>query len=288
MINLPSIDFREYKDILIKEGIPFHLYINTKSSKIEGGLGPPRYMGDKIDLKYMGFISKVKASVKKRIKTKEITPGKEFKVKIDYFSVSGIYRNKNVSFKDCSEVDINSAYWHTAYMLNVITKAIYNEGNKLTEKYHALLKQSENPGLPKEERERLINEANILKSIRLIALGSLAKKTTHYYFNGKKMIQLPDIVDKDTQFFWNQICAHVSLLMQKMATEIKEDYLFYWVDAIFIRGEKLAKVKRMIKDAGYEFKVKKIDKITFRKGEIIAGDKSFTISSKRDAINQEI
>lgn len=252
--------------ILIENKIPFNLYVNTGSSKIEGGMGTPCCTGDKIDLKYLSFIGKVKNSVKQRIKSGELKAGRPLKEKIDYFAISPIYKTSFKSFDNCYEVDIDSAYWQTAFMKNVITKEIYKQGNDLT-------KKSKDLKLSQEERD-------MLKAVRLISLGILAKKTTHYYFDGNKMNPMPDIEDKKTQYFWNLICGHVAKVMQDIAFKIQDDYLFYWVDAVFIKGEKLDQVKSIIKEAGYEFKVKKISKITFKKGEIVADKKSFAISSK--------
>jgi hypothetical protein len=247
MIYLTSEQFRITKDAMVNNGIPFELFMNNNSQKIKGGIGTEPFTGDILEFKHMIFIRKVKDHVKAQIKAGKLKKEKAYSKKIDYFHI-GTHKNKTI--KDCSEVDIDKAYWETAYKYGIINNEIYRYGMKKS--------------MPKE--------------IRLIALGSLAKKTTHYKFDGKLMIRQKDIVDKETEYFWNKICSHVATCMTTISAELSDnDYLFYWVDAVFIKSKALSTVKNLINEMGYNFKIKKIEKVIFSKGRITTDKKVFLI-----------
>lgn len=254
MIKVEKEDFDSYKQSLIELKIPFTLYVNNMSSRIEGGYCPPHYTGDNLHSKHINFISTVKRHVKNKIETGRLVVGEPIK-KAAYFDPG----NKRSGFvKNAYEVDIDSAYWDTAYKFKIISRAIYRYG------------------------------LTVPKKVRLMALGSLGKKTSVYYFDGKKMNTMEPIFDKDTCYFWDKICAHIGDVMTTIASNIdNNDYFFYWTDALFVRKSAVTEVKRMVRKAGYNYKVEVIKKITFSERQIFFDEpnkekpRSFMLPSNR-------
>jgi len=69
------------------------------------------------------------------------------------------------TFDNVVELDINEAYWKTAYILGIINDEIYEEGKKGT----------------------------LGKYTRLVALGSLAKKETEYVYDENGFVEKKEI-----------------------------------------------------------------------------------------------
>lgn len=154
-------------------------------------------------------------------------------------------------FDDVYEIDIDQAYWKTAKMLDIISEKIFEEGSKYNIE----------PGLSEVDIKRR-------KMVRLIALGSLAKKTKTYRFKGKKIILLPETKTdkaKQTENVWYTICKRVSDCMQEAKKAVNpSDYVMYWVDGIYVRGEHNVKaIQEVFLKWGYESKIKKIHRVHY-------------------------
>lgn len=103
------------------------------------------------------------------------------------------------------------------------------------------------------------------KIVRLAALGSLARKTERWVYDGRMMRKLPTEANYATQNIWFAICKRVSDVMGQAAKIAGDDFIFYWVDGIYIK--KNAKKKKAIQDyfasVGYTSKTCVIPKIEF-------------------------
>lgn len=152
-------------------------------------------------------------------------------------------------FDNVCEVDIDQAYWETAYQLGIISDDIYLRGSK----------------------------GNISKKARLTALGSLAKKVYSYTFKGDKIINSE--VDKDPllENLWFTICKRVSDVMHKVIESLGSDFIFYWVDGIYFNNtpENIGKAMNIFIENGYNSKFKKVNQIYFH-------EKGFTVNDYGD------
>lgn len=203
----------------------------------------------KLTPKELGFIKRVKNYVVKN----EIYS----KFEDQYFSDDVIYMESNMRLKGrvmngIIEMDINHAYWKTAHMLGAISDKLYYEG--------------------------LDQEGGISKVARLVALGALAKKKTYYKIKGGKMKESHVERSLLTENIWFTICHNVSKVMQDVAISLGKDYLFYWVDGIYMKNDpesvQLAKV--IFEQNGYGVKTKEMYRVDFNQ-------ENFTIySSKSD------
>lgn len=150
------------------------------------------------------------------------------------------------TYSNVCEVDIDQAYWETAYQLGIINSAIYTEGSK----------------------------GNISKKARLTALGSLAKKKYHYKFVGDKVVDT--IIEKEPllENLWFTVCKRVSDVMHKVIFELGSDFIFYWVDGIYFKNtpENVQKAMKVFIDNGYNSKFKRINQIHFHQRGFTVND----------------
>jgi hypothetical protein len=211
---------------------------NKYFSKFRSGLGP----------KELGFVRKVKNYVMKNEIYLNFTEYMNPKM-ITYIDMK--YVPDGVEYNDVYEIDIDEAYWRTALNKGVISEKLYTEGSKANDDQRLD---------PTEIKQR--------KLVRLIALGSLAKKSRKYTFTGKKMI-VEEVYKSDsvqlTENIWYSICKTVSDIMLEAKKALPgDDYLFFWVDGIYFRGESnKGLVEDIFKKYNYNVKIKKIDKVEY-------------------------
>ena len=148
-------------------------------------------------------------------------------------------------FDNVCEVDIDQAYWETAYQLGIITDDIYRRGSKGT----------------------------ISKKARLTALGSLAKKVYKYEYKGNKLIESSVEKDPLLENLWFTICKRVSDVMHQVIESLGRDFVFYWVDGIYFKNNpaNVAKAMSVFIENGYNSKFRKINQIYFH-------EKGFTVN----------
>lgn len=143
---------------------------------------------------------------------------------------------KNGTYKnDLYEVDLKSAYWVDAFRKGFISKEIFERGN---------------------------DTKKISKGGRLIALGNTAKRSIKLSFNGVEFVGKPEIIQSGIEDIFFNVSGSIDVIMQHLKFIAGENYLFYWVDAVFIRGEgALNLITEFLNDQNIEFKVLKLNKI---------------------------
>ncbi len=199
-----SVNDLRIVDLLKKEGVPFKMEATTLTIKIYSERGNYVYMpGDRIPKRELYFINKVKRHVEKTLR-------KDF-----YFDRQDIsyYHFGNCKpgevFKNCFEIDINSAYWYLAFKNGFISKEIFEEG---------------------------CNKNKISKKTRLASLGVLAKKTREFNYNGK--IWKPGKVTKSfTEGVFFFVAAEVGNILRRLSLLVGNQFIFFWVDAIFVKDD---------------------------------------------------
>lgn len=248
---------RSYKRIMrIKNfhetrGIPYKAIIQNESISFISELNEVRNRSD-FPPNELWFIGAVKEEILRNQLHKGIRnyfkkEGSESKIKYFYF-------NKRFKPGDVltglMEVDMKSAYFEMARHMGLISDKLY---------------------------ERCINPKPPLKPIskqsRLAAIGSLARKRYVIEFDGTKQVEFPPERQTETEYLWNTICYRVGKIMARVAKKCGPDFVFFWVDAMFIRPEAVAMVKKMFKDAGFEFSVDPVKSITFEQKNIVVKGK---------------
>lgn len=135
--------------------------------------------------------------------------------RIDYFGCKNVDTKEIV--KDCYEVDITSAYINIAYQTGYIREALKNEICKLK------------------------------KADRLKVLGRIAsRKDVRKYVDGVEIefeMKQPTKEEIYLRDVWFDISARTDNMIKEMIKIIGEDdYLFYYVDAIFVKSKTAAKI----------------------------------------------
>lgn len=143
----------------------------------------------------------------------------------------------HINYKNCRwygtgveilSIDVNHCYWRTAYLLGYIKEETYLKG------------------IEKDE----------YKEGRLIAIGTLGKiLTVRKYENG---LQVKEYID-DTdyllygRFFWH-IISKIYIMLQELISELKEDFLMFLTDCIFIDPSKRDLAISIMEKHGYSTK----------------------------------
>lgn len=147
--------------------------------------------------------------------------------------------NVEKTIDNCIEIDLNAAYWNKALQLGYIDKNIYDKASY----------------------------SKISKKARLIALGSLAKTT--YFYNGENgILTLSGKQRELTAGIFFHIAHEVSIDILTIAYSLKT-FIFYWVDAIFLREKEFKKASDLISIFGYEYKYYICEKIEIISDRII-------------------
>lgn len=170
--------------------------------------------------------------------------------KINYIQVKEYGEGEIIN--DIVEIDVNHAYWVTAYAMGVIDKSIFERGE------------------------------DIDKRVRLACLGTLAKKTETWRFDGKVMAKRQEERSHSTENIWYAICRRVSDVMNECVKIAGDDFVFYWVDGIYIKNNAVTmqKVLQYFAEQGYETKMKPIPEIAFHKNKFVVS--GLHVTDKRD------
>jgi len=250
---------------LTSMGEPFELRVGSSSLKLKSSLYNDAYHNKSLlDLKELNFINMVRHHVEKN----EV----HLQFLDQYFPEDVCYVDVNKkgcmgkTFDDVVEVDIDQAYWDTAFMMGVITQEIREKGLK-----HR-------------------------KIVRLVALGSLAKKVDIYRFDGKVLRRQPQPERSElTENIWYSICKRVSDVMISAVRKLEGDYIFYWVDGIYMQNNKrsISKAMNTFLESGYQCKVVPINEITFEEKKFSVTDISgkqrpFYYPGKKNSITKMI
>ncbi len=191
----------------------------------------------------LSFIKGVKAGIiksgtYKRVRNNFKKKGSEKKIK--YF-----YYNKKLKpgdlINDLHEIDVKNAYWRTAFLppLGLFDEYVYEKG------------------------------LTVSKKSRLAAIGSLAKTKGVIFFDGEQETEGEPMRSEKTEFLWNTISYKIGKLMAKASRIAGNDFLFFWVDAIFVRGESVKDITKLFKAAGYESSVHKCEWARFEDRKIV-------------------
>jgi hypothetical protein len=156
---------------------------------------------------------------------------------VKYIDVSKLINTNKVLTSELYELDLNSAYWYNALKNNFIAESTYEYGKG----------------------------SKIGKKARLISLGALAKTTTVQKFDGSIYTDLKPIKTKTKGIFFE--CANIcSLEMNILKILAENNFLFFWVDAVFFRTNKTKELlETYLKEKNIDFKIIALDKIQANK-----------------------
>ena len=176
-------------------------------------------------------------------------PKKVEREKIKYIDFRRNF-NKEIN---CYEIDLKSAYWEMAFRNGFISKKIYEKG--------------------KSEK--------ISKLARLVALGNLAKVKYHLFFNGNDY-EFQGTTESEMKDMFFKCCLDTSEIMQNLKFLVNENFLFYWVDAIFVNSkDAMMNVCEYLDFQNLPYKVKFLP-------EIICNEKYIEVKQEDEKIKPKI
>ncbi len=229
--RISAAELEEKIELLIQMGIPFRKESTKGRSVLHAEQGWGSWMNKESSFRAseLSFIKNVKAYIKKHEtwravrnnftdKEGNIIQKKLGKIKYFYYSKklkAGDY------FENIIEIDLKNAYWDTAFKMGLFDERIYQKGLTVT------------------------------KKSRLAAVGSFAKVVKVFEFDGKIETVKPPIKEDEIEFLWHTISYRVGRLMAKAMRLIGNDFLFFWVDAIFIKPGKEKQIIKLFKEAGF-------------------------------------
>jgi len=194
----------------------------------------------------LGFIRRVKNHVIKEGIPEKFSTKFYYPNDIQYVDVKPY--PEGTIIENIVEIDINEAYWRTAFLLNVINLKLYIEGSK--------------------------KKGKISKIGRLVPLGALAKKKDIYEFVGHRLRKHTPERSKLTENIWYSICKRVADLMNEAKQLANEDFYLYWVDGIYVKNspELIKKIKNLFTEYNYEVKTKENLQIEYYDGRAVVED----------------
>lgn len=209
-----------------RKGIPYTLELQNETAVFKSDQIVCTSLSSSYTIDEINFIKSVKQYIIKnelmeKYRDKYTLPGINSTVKYFHYHPS-LKPGKRIN--DVVNIDLTSAYWETANKFGLLSKELYKQGLK------------------------------VRKQVRLATIGSLAKKKRIYEFNGQKVSLLDKKRSEKTEFLWPAICDHVGKLLMKTAKECGNDFIFFWVDGIYVKRRSVKKVYKIFKQAGFGYK----------------------------------
>lgn len=217
----------KYMERMSQAKVDFEVEITNSSGKI---ILPDRemYFGVGFSKKAFALFSKTKSHLSAQ------TPPPIPEGRINYVSIYPPVNRTNKLIKNIINIDIQAAYHTAAYTLGYFSEELYN----------------------------LHNSAS--KEDRLKAFGATAKNAQLFRYKEGEIV---DIIPKQSplrSFFINS-AAYVGEVMSEAREALGEDFLFFWVDGVFLKHNRgnVPKVKKIFRDYGFEVSSEKLKFVIF-------------------------
>jgi len=140
----------------------------------------------------------------------------------------------NIVYKNACEIDVNSCYITSAYLLKLISKETFEKIN------------------------------NLPKSARLRILGAIATKKIIEKYEAGELIEAETVQDEQLFFAWKCIVNYSYLKILEVCKKLKENFTLFWVDALFLKNKEQENfTKNELKKLGYTSKIKNIEYMYF-------------------------
>jgi hypothetical protein len=227
-------DVQYFINLFERKKIPFTIYQTLSTTKIVTGDKLLTYTNttNRLNNYELNLIKKVK---KDALNCTDMPSTTNLDVK--YIDVSKLINTNKVLTSELYELDLSSAYWNNALKNNFIEQSTFDYGKG----------------------------ARIGKRARLISLGALAKTTTVQNFDGTIYNDLKPIKTKTKGIFFE--CANIcSLEMNILKILAENNFLFFWVDAVFFRTNKTKEIlETYLNSKNIDYKIIALDKIQSNK-----------------------
>ena len=245
MNKIARVRMEEKVEFHLLHHIPYVMEITGSSIKFKSDRGEYISRESEFLAKELSFIKSVKANIIKQ-KLFDVIPN-NFKEDVDkdriqYYQYNSRYKAGDL-INGGTEIDMKSAYWETANLANILSQEIYKKGTEVS------------------------------KLARLASIGTLAKKTRTIVYDGVKENDMGLTHSEMTEYLWDTICFKVGEIMSRAAKKAGNDFIFFWVDGIFITGNGQAEIVKLFKNAGYKASVSHCEWFRFDKSKLVVKSK---------------
>jgi hypothetical protein len=132
---------------------------------------------------------------------------------------------------DVDAIDVSGCYWDTLYLIGAISKKLRDQGWK-------------------KDRE--------WKMSRAAAIGSLGAQVTCSIYKGGIMEEKPFIYRRKYNVVRLDVIDNVWKVFMDIAQQVEPGLCMFLTDCFFVEKEYSKKVQKLLKKAGYKYKLKKI------------------------------
>lgn len=237
-----SANYLHFLDNLKKSKKDFKVIHTGNSTRIDLGTYENIYSSYKVPLKYLHLFSEVKKEVLKNVENKDLFINNDIdnkKILFNYFKKhkKQVEIGEYLEFENVIELDIVKAYYNAAFLLGFIGEDFYKKCLELP------------------------------KTIRLMLLGSIASViVTEHYVKGE-LVSREKKENSLLRKIWFNICEYVDNCLFEFSELVHENFLFYYVDGIFLKYDKesedLIKTSQFFCELKYKlkFKIEHLEKI---------------------------
>ena len=215
------------QDSLKASDVDYVLKHGTYTTQIEHELGKIKLMLNNFNNRVFCASQMVKKDCKESEFGKKLMNETHFKK--NYDSNPDI---QNVFYQSCFNIDLSSAYAYCLLNNGLITKKTFNYLMKL----------------PKMER--------------LTSVGMLATSHVKYFYSGGKCVNFQPYREPTAQIFFFLI-DEINYLMQDIKWILGNDFIFYWVDGVFMKPttskKKIQDVENLLTSLSYPYKYEKVE-----------------------------
>lgn len=185
--------------------------------------------------KEMANQQRLKAEIKRNIISKNIVVPNFTEKDIKYSMYADFVTSKEVfeTVFDGKEYDITKAYFQGIRNLGYISQELYEEFVMLP------------------------------KHVRLRFIGSIATRKFIYHYKDGGLTNEPPVVKEDALLrrVWFHVCKLVDDCLQDFAKEAGEDFIFYYVDGIYLKKANKEVLERISSRHGFDFKTANVTHI---------------------------
>jgi hypothetical protein len=218
------------QDTLAISDVDYVLKHGTYTTSIEHSMGTIKLMLNNFNNRVFCASQMVKKDCKNSELGQKIMNTTHFKKNYDSNP-----KIENVVYDNCFNIDLSSAYAYCLFNNGLITKKTFNY----------LLK------LPKMER--------------LTSVGMLATSHVKYFYKGGECVDFKPFREPTAQIFFHLI-DEINYLMQDIKWILGNDFIFYWVDGVFIKPsvskKKIQDVENLLTNLGYKYKYEKVERFS--------------------------
>lgn len=221
------------QDSLAISNVDYVLKHGTYTTSIEHSMGTIKLMLNNFHNRVFCASQMVKKDCKNSVNGQEIMNSTFQKKNYDSHPLID-----NIKYDSCLNIDLSSAYAYCLFNSGLITQKTFNYLLKLR------------------------------KMERLTSVGMLATSHVKYFYSGGKCVDFKPYREPTAQIFFFLI-DEINYLMQDIKWILGNDFIFYWVDGVFMKPttpkKKIDAVENLLINLKYKYKYEKVENFSVQR-----------------------